>query len=129
MIMPFIPTMCAPTSGSLFPIGVTNVSCTATDTAGNSSTAARQIKVKSASEQVADLNALLNSFQLGPGGSSLSSKLSNIQAAVQSGSTSACGQLDAFLNEVAAQSGKKLTVSQAGQLTAAATRMKAVLGC
>jgi hypothetical protein len=41
----------------------------------------------------------------------------------------ACGLLNAFITEVQAQSGKKITAAQASQLIAAATQIKAVLGC
>lgn len=64
---------------------------------------------------------------------SLDAKLQNILSAlnaVQSGSVAnVCGQLNAFINETQAQSGKKLTVAQANQLIVAATRIKAVVGC
>ena len=50
--------------------------------------------------------------------------------AVQAGNTAtACGALQAFLNEVRAQDGKKLTAAQAQQFTADATRIRAVLAC
>jgi hypothetical protein len=120
---------CSPGSGSVFPIGITNVNCATSDKAGNLASVSPgfQVTVGGASDQVAALIALLNSFNLGVGGNSFAAKLSNIQSAIHSGQN-ACGQLGAFINEVAAQSGKKLTVAQANQLTAAANRIKAVLG-
>jgi hypothetical protein len=47
----------------------------------------------------------------------------------RAGKQPACGSLHAFLNEVNAQTGKKLTAAQVGLLTAEATRICAVLGC
>jgi hypothetical protein len=44
-------------------------------------------------------------------------------------SAGACSSLSAFLNEVQAQSGKKLTEAQAQQLTAAANDIRALIGC
>jgi len=49
---------------------------------------------------------------------------------VNAGDTmTACNLMGAFTNEVQAQSGTMLTVDQANQLLAAATRIQAVLGC
>jgi 6-phosphogluconolactonase (cycloisomerase 2 family) len=43
--------------------------------------------------------------------------------------TSACNELSAFIHEVQAQSGKKITVADANQLIAQANAIKAALGC
>jgi hypothetical protein len=121
---------CAPASGSVFPIGATTVACTAADRAGNSTTRSFQVTVRSALDQINDLIALLSSYNLGPPADSLMSKLSGIQSKLESGHTNpACNELNAFLNEVSAQTGKLLTVAQANQLTAAANQIRAVLGC
>jgi hypothetical protein len=59
--------------------------------------------------------------------------MQNVAGAIVAGTsgdlTSACGNLGAFINQVQAQSGKKITVSQANELIAAAQQIKAVLGC
>lgn len=64
---------------------------------------------------------------------SLDAKLSNaIQAldAIGAGATSsACGLLDAFAQEVRAQAGKALTDAQAAQLLAASMQIGILLGC
>ncbi len=77
------------------------------------------------------LQSLVNSFNLGAGtANSLLSKLQAEQASLSAGNTrSACNQLNAFVHEVQAQSGKHLSVAQANQLIAAATGIRAVLGC
>lgn len=82
-------------------------------------------------EALADLIALPKSFGLPKGPeNSLSSKLENAQKSLEDGNTAAaCGQLEAFINEVIAQSGKKLSVAQADQLSAAAAAIRAALGC
>lgn len=61
---------------------------------------------------------------------SLNAKLQSALADLAAGDTAdACNSLTAFLNEVSAQAGKKLTQAQADQLTAAATAIQDDLGC
>jgi len=43
--------------------------------------------------------------------------------------STACSKLDAFINEVLAQSGTALSTAQANQLIIAANQVKASLGC
>ncbi len=119
---------CSPVSGSLFAIGTTTVSCTATDGRGNTSAPGTfQVMVKGGAGQLGDLLADVQGA--GPG-ASLAHKVERAQAALAAGDlTGACQALDSFLNEVRAQSGKKLTVAQAAALTADANRIKAVIGC
>jgi len=40
-----LPVTCTPPSGSLFPVGITTVTCSATDSAGNTGTATAQVEV------------------------------------------------------------------------------------
>jgi hypothetical protein len=125
---------CAASSGSTFPIGTSTVACTATDGAGIIASGSFQVLVQAAAAQVANLAILVQDFNLVQGiANSLDAKLQNILSALnaaQSGSVAnVCGQLNAFINETQAQSGKKLTVAQANQLIVAATRIKAVVGC
>jgi hypothetical protein len=110
---------CAPQTGSTFPIGTTTVICSGADRTGNMAGGTFQVRVKGAGEQIDDLIALVASLGTPPGTeNSLLTKLA-----------SACGSLQAFINETAAQSGKKLTSAQADQLIASAIRIRAVLGC
>jgi len=121
--------ICNPSAGSIFPIGNTNSTCTATDRAGNSSSGSFVVTVKGATDQVNDLLTLVTSLNLSTLGSSLTSKLQNIQSQLSSWQTSAvCGQLTAFINDVTAQSGQGLTLAQANQLIAAAAQIQAVIG-
>lgn len=118
---------CAPASGSTFPVGTTVVNCTATDAAGNTGSAQFSVTVRGASDLLATLAAAVGSS--GPG-ASLRQKLANAQAAVLAGATAdACDRLTAFMNEVRAQSGKKIAAANAAAWTAAAARIGAVLGC
>jgi hypothetical protein len=66
---------------------------------------------------------------VGPG-KSLAAKVKAIQAAVAAGATAdACGALSAFVHEVKAQAGKKLTHAKADALLAEAAQISALLGC
>jgi hypothetical protein len=87
-----------------------------------------------AAQQVNGLIALVLSFNLQHGiENSLDVKLQFVLDAVNAangGNTAlACSKLNAFANEVQAQSGSHLTVAQADQLIAAANAVRAALGC
>ena len=64
---------------------------------------------------------------------SLGAKLQNVLDALDAAHAgdliSACHRLDAFINEVAAQAGNKLTETQAAQLTLRAENVRVALGC
>jgi hypothetical protein len=118
---------CTPPAGSVFAVGTTTVSCTATDGSGNSSHGSFTIKVKGAAEQLADLAAAVKG--VGPG-KSLAATVEIAQWFVAHGQTqAACLTLTAFNLEVRAQSGKKIPSVQAAALMADANRIKSVLGC
>ena len=116
-----------PLSGSLFPIGETTVSCAATDAAGNTGTASFKVTVEGAAEQLADLRHAVQ--DVGPG-RSLVDKVEAAQGAYAAGDEArSCEILHAFINEVKAQAGKKISASTATPLIADATRISAVIGC
>ena len=90
--------------------------------------------VKAAADQIQDLIRLVRSFNLKQGiANSLDSKLQNAQnalAAARAGDkATACNQINSFINEVQAQTGKAVTVNQSKQLNVAAKQIKVVLGC
>ena len=121
------PVSCAPASGSTFPIGMTTVSCQATDAAGNTALGTFRITVRGAAQQLADLLARVQN--LGPG-RSLAAKLQNARALLQAGDRrAACNILGAFVSEVRAQSGKSLSPAQSQELATAALRIEVVIGC
>ena len=61
---------------------------------------------------------------------SLLAKLDAVQRDLNVGhSNAACGSLGAFLNKVAAQSGKKIDAADAAELSANAVAMRDSLGC
>ena len=78
-----------------------------------------------------ELAATLVSDATGVGpGRALFEKATAIQTAVPAGDTStACAGITDFLGLVNAQTGKKLTMAQAGQLTTDADNLAAALGC
>jgi hypothetical protein len=122
-----VPVDCEPPSGSTFPIGDTTVTCTASDSAGNTATGTFTVHVRGASEQLASLAAAVS--RLGPG-SALRNKVRLAQSYLDSGDTaSACSALDGFIALVKAQTGKTLTPTQASMLIAAAKQIQSVLGC
>jgi len=90
----------SPASGSVFAIGDTTVSCTATDGAGNQAACTFTVHVKGVAEQIADLFSLVQNLDLPPGtASSLMVKLQSPASALDRGnSQAACGSLGAFLN-------------------------------
>jgi hypothetical protein len=126
---------CSPASGSTFPIGTTSVTCTATDAATNTSSQTFPVTVRGATDQLSDLIALVQSFNLQFGiANSLDAKLQNAQDALEAARVgslaSACNKLSAFANEVQAQAGNgTLTSDQATALLSATSQIKDVLGC
>ena len=112
----------------VFPIGDATVACTAIDAVGNQSTGSFRVHVKGATEQVADLLALVNSYELGNLGSSLRDKLHTVQRFVAVGKPRQAEEnLAVFVSQVEAQHGKGLTSGQADALLTAAERIIEVI--
>jgi hypothetical protein len=81
----------------------------------------------SAAQQLANLIKAVTG--IAPG-SSYADKLTQVQADIAAGDTATtCSDLRAFINEVNAESGKKLTASQASALVASAQQIQSTLGC
>jgi hypothetical protein len=121
------PPNCAPASGAVFPIGTTTVNCSVVDSAGNTANGSFTVTVNGPQQQLSDLLTLVTG--LAPG-SSLAAKIQvALNAVQQGGNLQACSSLQAFINEVKAQSGKMLTTAQATNLIMAANRIESLLGC
>ncbi len=76
------------------------------------------------------INLVLNSNLPKGIENSLIVKLEHAEDSINAGDISgACDQLTAFINEVNAQAGKKLTLDQANQLISGANQIKTALGC
>jgi len=119
---------CSPASGSLFAIGTSAVTCTATDAAGNVAAASFCVQVRGVSEQLDDLETVL---RLDPGaGAGLGPRIDAARSAVASGrAKSACAILGAFDREVVARTGTSISPYSAGKLLARTARIRAVLAC
>jgi len=124
--------MCAASSGSTFEVGTSTVQCTVTDGANNASACSFTVKVRSPAEQAAALIEKINAL-VGVKDAMKTSLIAKVEAALMSiagGNTAAaCWDLLALLQAVQAQSGKQLTSTQAADLIADITRIRAALGC
>jgi HYR domain len=123
---------CAPT-GTLR-VGDTTVACTASDSSGNLTFGSVVVHVRGAAEQLSALiDAVVGTDAKQGIVTSLDAKLEAVREALSAANAGsradACTKLTAFNEEVTAQSGKELTTAQARDLGAAATRIRAVLGC
>jgi len=122
--------ICSLPSGSMFPLGATTVTCTATDAARNSVSGAFEILVKDANQQLDDAIHLIAIWNLRKLGTSLPDKLLIASRFIALGAVSeACEVLKGFLHQVRAQSGKGLTMDQATELTVRGIRIRNVIGC
>ena len=118
---------CRPSSGSVFAIGTTTVTCTAKDYADNSAAKQFTVHVKSPAEMVGDLSTAVQGE--GPG-KSLSQKVAQIQKSIDAKDNAlSCKRLGAFLHEVKAQSGKSLSSDLAASLTLRANHIEGTLAC
>jgi uncharacterized delta-60 repeat protein len=127
---------CSPQSGTVLPIGITTVVCTAADASENAAGGNFQVVVLGATQQIDNLATQVKAVNAKQGvADSLDAKLQNVLDALNSAKTgdkgSACNKLDSFINEVRAQTGagKSLTQADADRLIADAQRIKAVIGC
>jgi len=129
---------CDPESGSLFPLGATRVTCTAADAAGNHSTAAFVVTVVpgSAGNQLDNLRQLIE-YAVGSGQiaadieASLLAKVQSAMNALARGNANdakvALNALKALVNEIAAQTGKKIAPDVAAELIERINRLTASL--
>ena len=123
---------CEPVSGSTFPIGDSTVECTASDASGNDATGSFTVHVRGAGEQIDDLRQVLVIVRDIPESlrQSLDAKLVAAKAALDADDrTGACDKLKAFVAQVRAQSGRKLTTDLAAVLVEHATRIRTVMAC
>ena len=119
---------------SVFPISppgeFAELQCWASDSAGNVGYAdIFNIHVEGASEQLSDLIATVNAYNLTKLGTSLTDKLGTAQRMLDAGKPKqAVENLNALISQVESQTGKGLTTDQANQLTTYANRIKTVIG-
>lgn len=125
---------CEPASGTTFAIGATEVSCTASDSAGGVSTAGFTVTVRGADEQLADALGLIGSFALSPPGAGvqLSAHLNQVLRSLESGQTAkACRELDTFAANVGGngQGARSLGAARASDLEDRAGQIGDVIAC
>jgi hypothetical protein len=119
-----IAVTCSPGSGSLFAIGTTLVTCSATDAQGNPAQASFTVTVLSTVDTLQLALVAVEDFQ------QAQQLLSNVLKSVDRDNVeAACGQLEAFINMVSAEAGKKLTGEEAELLIRMASDARAALGC
>ena len=112
-----------------FPIGTTNVSCTATDVVGNPAQGQFDITVRGASDQVAALRTYVQAQTMAAAlKRRLLSTLNAAANAAASGRSSACQQL-ASVASIVQGAGNRLSPAQAERILTDVARIRAVLGC
>lgn len=115
---------CVPTSGSMFPVGITNAVCVAGDAAGNTSSKSFSVQVVGAKEQIANLIALIgNELNLANG---TANPLINQLNSAASEQGNACQKMTVFLNLV---SKKSISPQDVETMTGAAADIMGALGC
>ena len=108
------------------------VTATATDPSGNTSEFSRCGGLATPSDQIQGLVSDVEGLNLQPKGieTSLVAKLQAALASLAAGDTAtACDELNAFINQVQAQAGKKITQTDADALIQSAQAIRAALGC
>jgi Tol biopolymer transport system component len=122
---------CSPASGSVFPIGDTTVTCTATDASGNVAKGSFSVHVQGVDEQLDQLQHIVDTFDMDEElRADLHDKLAAVEVALAADRTrTACNLLRAFANEVQDESGAGITADLAGVLIERADRIRSVLAC
>jgi hypothetical protein len=125
---------CSPASGTTFAVGVTAVSCTATDASGNSSGGFFAVTVRGAQTQLGDLFAgVIGATTLTPTQKAfltlqLRRALENIDLANSTERRIVCNALRAFSRFVGALSGNGIEPALAAEWRADAARIRSVIG-
>ncbi|HWG57288.1 MAG TPA: HYR domain-containing protein [Gaiellaceae bacterium] len=122
---------CAPSSGYVFPIGTTTVTCSAADAGGRTASESFTVRVNGVPEQLAALRAAVVAAGLETKTTEkLTSQLDDVRKQLEATRTTAvCGGLSDFVDAVQRQSGKSSAAADADAFVAGAQRMRAVLSC
>jgi uncharacterized repeat protein (TIGR03803 family) len=118
---------CSPASGTMFRIGVTTVTCTATDVGGNVSRDSFKVKVLSAAEQIVDLVEKLPGTRFEPMVKKLLKTVLQAAIANPKKATIVCYVLEQFISYVTKHAAADPTLANA--LIVDARRIQAVIGC
>jgi len=121
--------VCVPAPGSLFPIGETSVTCTATDASGNSTNCSFLVYIRSPAEMLTGLLVEIEALSIQHGvKNALLVKVKNALSNLTLGKNLvALNLLSAFENEVEAQRGGCLSIERADALLTKATAICASL--
>jgi len=120
------PVTCNPTSGSFFATGTTSVTCSSTDTHGNTGTASFTVTVLTPQQTLSNLAGMTGAVGFQQATNLLQSALASL---ARGSLISACNQISAFRNQVRAQTGKSLDASTANSLLTSAASAQAALAC
>ena len=121
---------CSRASGSAFPIGVTTVSCAATDWTGKSSTKTFTVTVLGALDQLAALRSEVAVLPDQKVRKLLDMKLRDAASAYRAGNLGkACGNMADFEKLVVGQRGKAIPVATATRWLDDAARIRKVMAC
>jgi HYR domain len=122
--------VCSKPSGSVFPIGTTTVTCRATDSRGNTSSASTfDVHVKGAAEQLADVLHQVQRLGLRHGVADRVRAVMRSVSTRQAGSEQACGLFGDLDKRLGEPQGKRLTTVQRGILRGELARIENVVGC
>jgi len=119
-------------SGSVFPIGTTTVTYTATDASGNSASCSFTVTVKTVTQTIEDLKTSVNNSSLSPSNKGgLVSKLQAAEDALAAGHTNtACTKLADFINSVQNLINHgDISAAQGNAWISTATHLRNTIGC
>jgi hypothetical protein len=117
--------VCEPASGSVFPIGNSMVSCSASDAAGNSSSKSFSVSVIGAHEQIANLMEFVKNLGL-PNGTA-NPLINQLKSAYQEQGNE-CKKVSDFIGMVSKKS-SDIDADDAAAMTVEANRIMGALGC
>lgn len=122
---------CAPASGSVFPVGTTVVTCTATDHSKNAVTATFNVRVRGAVGQIVSLIDKTRLYlDLPLLQAALKARLEEAGAALlQKSTVAACRALNLYIAAVTRMPSSQLSAAERSELIADADRIKVVIGC
>jgi len=121
--------VCAPQSGSLFPIATTQVACSATDGAGKTSQASFSLTVRGAPEQIVALLEKLRHMTFSASHKASLTALLQFLLSRPNGGPIACETLRGFIRLIEQAPSRHIPQDLAVDLVNDATRIRAVLGC
>jgi hypothetical protein len=120
---------CAPESGSLFPIATTQVACSATDGAGNTSQASFSVSVRGAPEQIVALLEKLRRMTFSANHKASLTALLQFLLSRPNGGPIVCETLRNFIRVIEQASPRYIPPDLAVDLANDARRIRSVLGC